>query len=86
MRLALGETQLVEETKKFLEENGVKLDAFNQAPEKRSNTVIIVKNLPIETKSYELREKFAAHGELGRLIMPPSGITGINKFTLISLK
>lgn len=30
VRLALGETQLVEETRKFLEENGVQLDAFNQ--------------------------------------------------------
>lgn len=30
VRLALGETQLVLDTKKFLEENGVRLDAFNQ--------------------------------------------------------
>lgn len=34
VRLALGETQLVEETRKFLEENGVVLDAFNQPSEK----------------------------------------------------
>ena len=30
VRLALGETQLVQETQKFLEENGVQLNAFNQ--------------------------------------------------------
>lgn len=30
VRLALGETQLVEATKKFLEANGVCIDAFNQ--------------------------------------------------------
>lgn len=76
VRLALGETQLVEETRKFLEENGVVLDAFNQPSEKRSNTVILVKNLPSDTKTHELREKFAVHGELGRVLMPRSGITG----------
>lgn len=30
VKLALGETQLVQDSKKFLEENGVCLDAFNQ--------------------------------------------------------
>jgi multiple RNA-binding domain-containing protein 1 len=30
VRMALGETQIVSETKQFLEENGVALDAFNQ--------------------------------------------------------
>lgn len=30
VKLALGETQLVQDTKNFLEENGVCLDAFNQ--------------------------------------------------------
>lgn len=30
VRLALGETQLVAETKAFLENNGVYLDAFNK--------------------------------------------------------
>lgn len=30
VRLALGETQLVAETKNFLEANGVYLDAFNK--------------------------------------------------------
>ncbi|KAK0097935.1 hypothetical protein PV326_012614 [Microctonus aethiopoides] len=80
VRLALGETQLVEETRKFLEENGVVLDAFNQPSEKRSNTVILVKNLPSDTKTHELREKFAVHGELGRVLMPPSGITALVEF------
>lgn len=30
VRQALGETQVVQETKKFLEDNGVCLEAFNQ--------------------------------------------------------
>lgn len=36
VRLALGETQIVHETREFLESNGVKLDAFN-----RVNTSIL---------------------------------------------
>ncbi|XP_053983354.1 probable RNA-binding protein 19 [Hylaeus volcanicus] len=80
VKLALGETQLVQDTKNFLEENNVCLDAFNQPPNKRSKTVILVKNLPAATPVKELRELFAKHGELGRLVMPPSGITALVEF------
>lgn len=102
VKLALGETQLVQDTKKFLEENRVSLDAFNQVnisfeyelsqkviiecnlinvsfqpSNKRSKTVILVKNLPAATPAREIRQLFARHGELGRIVMPPSGITGM---------
>ncbi|XP_043270528.1 probable RNA-binding protein 19 [Venturia canescens] len=80
VRLALGETQLVEATRKFLEENNVRLDAFNQAPDKRSKNIILVKNLPSETHIREIREKFVQFGELGRVVMPPSGITALVEF------
>uniref|UniRef100_A0A023FBD9 Putative rna-binding protein rrm superfamily n=2 Tax=Triatoma infestans TaxID=30076 RepID=A0A023FBD9_TRIIF len=80
VRLALAETQLVAETKKFLEENGVKLDAFNQKVKKRSKTVILVKNLPPNTTIPEIRELFAKYGEVGRVLLPTNGITGIVEF------
>uniref|UniRef100_T1HN71 RRM domain-containing protein n=1 Tax=Rhodnius prolixus TaxID=13249 RepID=T1HN71_RHOPR len=80
VRLALAETQLVTETKKFLEENGVKLDAFNQEVKKRSKTVMLVKNLPANTTIPEIRELFAKYGELGRVLLPPNGITGLVEF------
>ncbi|XP_017877575.1 probable RNA-binding protein 19 [Ceratina calcarata] len=80
VKLALGETQLVQDAKNFLEENGVSLDAFNQLAKTRSKTVILVKNLPIETPVQEIREMFARHGELGRVVMPPSGITALVEF------
>jgi hypothetical protein len=32
VRLALGETQFVSQMREFLEESGVRLDAFNQVP------------------------------------------------------
>lgn len=80
VKLALGETQLVQDTKAFLEENGVCLDAFNEAPKKRSSTIILVKNLPAQTKPNELREMFVKYGELARIVMPPAGITALVEF------
>ncbi|XP_072744526.1 probable RNA-binding protein 19 [Anoplolepis gracilipes] len=80
VKLALGETQLTQDTRAFLEENGVCLDAFNQAPKKRSTTIILIKNLPAQTKSNEIREMFAKHGELARIVMPPAGITALVEF------
>ncbi|KAI4503707.1 hypothetical protein M0802_001110 [Mischocyttarus mexicanus] len=80
VKLALGETQLVQETKKFLEENQVRLEAFNQPSETRSKTIILIKNLPAGTQSSEIYNMFAKHGELGRVVMPPSGITALVEF------
>lgn len=80
VKLALGETQLVQDTKNFLEENDVCLDAFNEPPSKRSKTVILIKNLPAGTQMHEIRSLFAPHGELGRVVMPPSGITALVEF------
>ena len=80
VRLALGETQLVADTKAFLEDQGVILDAFSQAPSKRSKTVLLIKNLPVKTPIEEIRDMFAKHGELGRVVLPPNGVTGLVEF------
>ncbi len=81
VRLALGETQVVAETRKFLEQQGVSLDAFDGAnkPE-RSKTVIIVKNLPARTSLEEVRDTFAKYGELGRVVLPPGCVTALVEF------
>ncbi len=81
VRLALGETQIVEDTRKFLESEGVRLEAFEGVPKKRSKTVIIVKNLPAMTAIEAIRNKFAAHGQLQRVVMPPSCPTCLVEFT-----
>lgn len=80
VRLALGETQLVMEMRKFLEDNDVVLDVFNQVPKKRSKTVILVKNLPEGTEVSEIQPLFAKFGLLGRVVLPPSGVTAIVEF------
>lgn len=82
VRLALGETEIILKMKTLLEENGVCLDAFDQptASTKRSNTVIIAKNLPAGTTVKEIQPMFAKFGLLGRVVLPPSGVTAIIEF------
>ncbi|XP_077290382.1 putative RNA-binding protein 19 [Arctopsyche grandis] len=80
VKLALGETQLVMNTRKFMEENGICLDVFNQAPKKRSKTIILVKNLPAQTARDELWKVFEPFGTIARLILPPYGITALVEF------
>lgn len=81
VRLALGETEIVAEMKEFLERNDVQLDAFAAAlPKKRSGTVIVAKNLPAGTTARELQPLFEKFGPLGRLVLPPSGVTALVEF------
>ncbi|XP_075977472.1 putative RNA-binding protein 19 [Anticarsia gemmatalis] len=80
VRLALGETQLVAETRAFLEANGVYLDAFNKVAKKRSKTCILVKNLPANTDKDEIKALFVKHGQIARFLMPQHGITALVDF------
>ncbi|NXT59731.1 RBM19 protein, partial [Pluvianellus socialis] len=80
VRVALGETELVQEIRRFLIENGVSLDSFSQAAGERSKTVILVKNLPASTSVAELEGVFGKHGSLGRVLLPEGGVTAIVEF------
>ncbi|XP_053353543.1 probable RNA-binding protein 19 [Clarias gariepinus] len=80
VRMALGETQILQETRQFLLDNGVVLDSFSQASGQRSNTVLLVKNLPSGVQVKELEVLFSPHGSLGRVLLPPSGLTAIVEF------
>ncbi|VTJ90075.1 Hypothetical predicted protein, partial [Marmota monax] len=78
--LALWETQLVQEVRRFLIDNGVSLDSFSQAAEKRSKTVILAKNLPAGTLAAELQETFGRFGSLGCVLLCEGGVTAIVEF------
>ncbi|XP_055002947.1 probable RNA-binding protein 19 [Sorex araneus] len=80
VRVALGETQLVQEVRRFLLDHGVCLDAFSQAAAERSRTVILAKNLPAGTLPAELRDTFGRFGSLGRVLLPEGGVTAIVEF------
>jgi multiple RNA-binding domain-containing protein 1 len=79
VRLAVGETQIVNDIRKFLTRNGVKLDSFNNITE-RSKTIILVKNLPFKTKENELRTLFEKYGEIKRIVLPDYGIAALIEF------
>ncbi|XP_036318086.1 probable RNA-binding protein 19 [Rhagoletis pomonella] len=80
VRIALGETQIVIEMKNFLEENGVRLSVFDSPIVKRSKTIILAKNLPAATTVADLTPIFAKFGPIGRLILPPSGVTALIEY------
>ncbi len=69
-RLAVAETHIIQETKEYLESQGVILDAFTGKPSHRSNLVILVKNLPFSVNPDDLRKQFARFGALKRFIIP----------------
>ncbi|VIO98796.1 RNA recognition motif [Brugia malayi] len=77
VRMALAETRLVSETREYLLANGICLDVFSRPATKRSNTVIIIKNLTTKVDTEELKRMFARHGPVKQLLMPPGGITAI---------
>ncbi|KAJ2765359.1 Multiple RNA-binding domain-containing protein 1, partial [Coemansia linderi] len=70
VRLALAETHIINDTKRFFEEQGVVLERFSHR--ERSDTVILVKNIPFSVDEDELRSLFGKFGSLGRVLLPPS--------------
>ncbi|XP_041742190.1 probable RNA-binding protein 19 [Coregonus clupeaformis] len=80
VRMALGETQIVQETRQFLLDSHVCLDSFSQAAGPRSMCVFLVKNLPAGVTVEDLEELFSPHGTLGRVLLPPAGLTAIIEY------
>ncbi|KAH9976686.1 RNA-binding domain-containing protein [Lactifluus volemus] len=78
VKLALAETHIIQETKTYLESHGVVLAAFSERG--RSETIILVKNIPYGTTAEQLNEMFAAHGELQRVLVPPAGTLAVIEF------
>ena len=68
---------------RFLKKEGVCLESFSDPEVQRSSTVLLVKHLPAHTKASEIKQVFEKHGELGRVILPPSGVTGKDFFASI---
>lgn len=84
VKLALAETHIINETKAYLESHGVLLDSFSTLTGsghiRRSNTVILVKNIPYGTSAETIREMFEMYGELSRVLIPPAGTIAVVEF------
>lgn len=83
VRLALAETSVINETRDFLKGEGINVDAFEgEQKQKRSDTVILVKNIPYGTTSEALQSMFEKHGTVERTVMPPTGTIAIVEMQL----
>lgn len=78
VKLALAETHIIQETKTYLESQGVLLSSFGSRA--RSDTTILVKNIPYGTTVEQIREMFEPHGELSRVLVPPAGTMAVVDF------
>lgn len=105
VKLALAETHVIQETKKYLEDvrppssplssppshltlpslfvftrsqEGVLLDAFKS--KQRSQTTILIKNIPYGTTLEQLTELFSPYGDIVRLLVPPAGTMAVVEF------
>ncbi|CAK5262937.1 unnamed protein product [Mycena citricolor] len=78
VKLALAETHIIQETKTYLESQGVVLESFSSRA--RSDTVILVKNIPYGTSAEQIRELFEPHGTLTRVVVPPAGTMAVVEF------
>ena len=93
VRLALGEAQVVSETKEALATAGVNVASLDHAVVgdrqkkkaiARSDAVILVKNLPYETTENDLEILFSKYGAIVRLVLPPTKAIALVEFSVAS--
>ena len=84
VRLALGEAKIIEENKKWAVDHGISLEALDSNASsnlKRSNTAILVKNLPYgNTTKDELAKLFGQFSDTIEISLPPSKTLALIKF------
>lgn len=74
VRLSQAEAQVMEETKAWMQTEGINISAFqqNKLTCPRSKRILIIKNLSIKSSVKGLKELFGRYGSVGRLCLAPS--------------
>ena len=82
VRIAMAETQIINETKDWLETQGVNLWFLNESRAEciRSDKIILIKNIAYECKDSELRELFDFYGVITRFLLSPNRSIAIVEF------
>ena len=75
VKQAQAETHVIQEAKKYFQDNGVDLEAFSKRD--RDGHAVLVKNFKYNTSVDDLRQLFAQHGDVRRILMPPSATIAI---------
>ncbi|WVY91495.1 hypothetical protein V8G54_037009 [Vigna mungo] len=89
VRIALGETQVISETKNAFKNAGVNVEALEELAIKkidglkRSNHVLLVKNLPYGSTENELAKMFGKFGSLDKIVLPPTKTLALVYFLLL---
>lgn len=79
VRIATAETEVINETKEFLKNNGVNIDIFTTERKNcpRSKKVILVKNINTSLKKTKLTGQFSNYGEVSKVLLPKNKAIGI---------
>ena len=82
VRMALAETEIINETKEWMEKQRFNLDFMDRerASCERSHTIIIVKNIPFKTNEQDIEELFARFGSVKRVMLPPNRALAVVEF------
>lgn len=78
VRLAMGETHIIQANKEYFIKNNINLNILecmnnnNKKDELRSNTTILIKNLPYNLNEAELYDIFHKYGNITSFLIPPS--------------
>ena len=77
-----AELETIQQTKDFLMQNNINLEAFKTKPNEtiRSSNVILVKNIPYKTNRKQLEELFGHYGQLVKIIIPDNRAIAIIEF------
>lgn len=78
VRQALAEANAIQDAKKYFESVGIDFEAFKSND--RSDTIVLVKNFPFNTTLEELQSLFQEHGQLSRILLPPTNTIAIVEF------
>lgn len=72
VKISSAETHILNETKNFLIENGININALEQINSlSRSNYILIAKNFPVDVSAKDIQKIFSKFGLLNRLIIAP---------------
>ncbi|KAK7984952.1 hypothetical protein PG996_005813 [Apiospora saccharicola] len=78
VKQALAEASTINDTKAYFLSQGIDLNSFKST--QRGDTVILVKGFAYGTSPQELRELFEQHGQVLKVLMPPTGTIAIVQF------
>ncbi|KAJ2904078.1 Multiple RNA-binding domain-containing protein 1 [Zalerion maritima] len=79
VKQAIAETEVIRDAKAYFVQHGVDLESF-KSKDRTDGTAILVKNFPHGTTIEELRTVYEPHGEVRRVLMPPTGTIAIVEF------